>query len=292
MSWVGRRLPRYEDPVLLCGDGRFVADLARGALAMRFVRSPVARGVIRAITAPPGARVITAADLVDVKPLCPRLLRPDFVPIAQPVLAAGRVAYVGEPVAAVIAGSAAEAEDLAEQIEVEIDAETPVVTFDHALAPGALLVHADARDNAIIDTGLEAGDVAAAFVAADQVVEFRFLSRRQSAMPLEARGALAAYDPATGRVTLSVSAQAPHMVRTGVADALGMPEAELRVIAPDVGGGFGQKVPLIPEQVVAVWAARRWRCAVAWIEDRLENLTASFVARDQLPRRSMRATSF
>jgi carbon-monoxide dehydrogenase large subunit len=282
MSWVGRRLPRYEDPVLLCGNGRFVADLARGALAMRFVRSPVARGVIRAITAPLGARVITAADLGDVKPLCPRLLRPDFVPIVQPVLAAGRVAYVGEPIAAVIADSAAEAEDLAEQIEVEIDAETPVVTFDQALGSGAPLVHADARGNTIIDTGLDAGDVAAAFAAADQVVEFRFVSRRQSAMPLEARGALAAYDAATGRVTLSISAQAPHMVRTGVADALGIPEAELRVIAPDVGGGFGQKVPLIPEHVVAVWAARRWRCAVAWIEDRLENLTASFHARDQL----------
>lgn len=116
MNWVGRRLPRYEDPVLLRGDGRFVADLARGALAMRFVRSPVARGTIRDITVPPGARVITAADLAEVKPLCPRLLRPDFVPIAQPVLATGRVTYVGEPIAAVIADSAAAAEDIAEEV--------------------------------------------------------------------------------------------------------------------------------------------------------------------------------
>jgi carbon-monoxide dehydrogenase large subunit len=282
MSWVGRRLPRYEDPVLLRGDGRYVADLARGALAMRFVRSPMARGVIRAIAAPPGARVITAADLADVKPLCPRLLRPDFVPIAQPVLAAGRVNFVGEPIAAVIAGSAAEAEDLAEQVEVEIDPEIAVVTFDQALAPCAPLVHAAAKNNTIIDTGLDTGDVDAAFAAAARIVEFTFVSRRQSAMPLETRGALGSYDAATGRVTLSVSAQAPHMVRTGIADALGMPEAELRVIAPDVGGGFGQKVPLIPEHVVAVWAARRFRRAVAWIEDRLENLTASFHARDQL----------
>ncbi|HTQ32669.1 MAG TPA: xanthine dehydrogenase family protein molybdopterin-binding subunit [Stellaceae bacterium] len=281
MSWVGRRLPRYEDPVLLRGDGRYVADLARGALAMRFVRSPVARGTIRRVTAPAGARVITAADLTDVKPLCPRLLRPDFVPIAQPVLAAGRVTYVGEPIAAVIAGSAAEAEDLAEQVEVEIDPETPVVTLDQALAPGAPLVHDAAKNNTVIDTGLDAGEVDAAFAAAAQVVEFTFVSRRQSAMPLEARAALAAFDRSTGRVTLSISAQAPHMVRTGVADALGMPESELRVIAPDVGGGFGQKVPTIPEHIVAVWVARRFRCAVAWIEDRLENLTASFHARDQ-----------
>ena len=281
MGWVGRRLPRYEDPVLLRGDGRFVADLARGALAMRFVRSPVARGTIRAINAASGAHVVTAADLGEVKPLCPRLLRPDFVPIAQPVLATGRVTYVGEPIVAVIADSAAEAEDLAEQIDVEIDAETAVVTLDQALAPGAPLVHADAKNNTIIDTALDTGNVTAAFAAAAEIVEFTFISRRQSAMPLEARGALASFDASTGRTTLSVSAQAPHMVRTGVADALGMPESELRVIAPDVGGGFGQKVPLIPEHVVAVWAARRLRRTVAWIEDRLENLTASFHARDQ-----------
>ena len=118
MGWVGRRLPRYEDPVLLQGRGRFVADLAGGALAMRFVRSPVARGRILAIKVPPGAQAITAADLHAVKPLCPRLLRPDFVPIVQPILAGERVTYVGEPIAAVIAESAAEAEDLAEQVEV------------------------------------------------------------------------------------------------------------------------------------------------------------------------------
>jgi carbon-monoxide dehydrogenase large subunit len=281
MRWVGRRLPRYEDPVLLQGNGRYVADLAREAQILRFVRSPVARGTIRAINAPPGARVITAADLGAVKPICPRLLRADFVPIAQPVLAADRVTYVGEPIAVVIADSAAEAEDLAELVEVEIDQETPVVSLDQALAPGAPLVHQEAHNNTVIDTGLDIGDVAAAFAAADQVVEFSFVSRRQSAMPLEARGAFASFDPATGRVTLVVSAQTPHIVRTGVADALGMPESGLRVIAPDVGGGFGQKMAVIPEQIVAVWVARHFRCAVAWIEDRLENLTASFHSRDQ-----------
>ena len=281
MRWVGRRLPRYEDPALVQGNGRYVADLARGALAMRFVRSPVARGAIRSIKSPPGARIITAADLEAVKPLCPRLLRPDFVPIEQPVLAKGRVTYVGEPIAAVIAATAAEAEDLAELVEVDIDSETPVVTLDQALAPGALLVHAAARFNTIIDTGLDIGNVTEAFAAAAQIVEITFTSNRQSAMPLEARSAFATFDPATGRITLVVSAQAPHMVRTGVADSLGMPESELRVIAPDVGGGFGQKVPLIPEHIVAVWAARQFRCAVAWIEDRLENLTASFHSRSQ-----------
>src|SRR5438045_1591521 len=98
MRWVGRRLPRYEDPVLLRGDGRYTADLARGARAMRFMRSPVARGRILSVKAPPGAQVITAVDLADIKPIFPRLLRPEYVPVAQPILAAGRVTYVGEPI--------------------------------------------------------------------------------------------------------------------------------------------------------------------------------------------------
>jgi carbon-monoxide dehydrogenase large subunit len=281
MTWVGRRLPRYEDPVLLRGDGRYTADLASGARVMRFVRSPVARGRLLGIKAPTGAQVITAADLEGVKPMCPRLLRPEYVPIAQPILAAGRVTHVGEPVAAVIAETAAAAEDIAEQVEIEIAAEMPVIDFDQALAPDAPLVHADAANNTVIDASLESGAVDAAFASAHEVVEFTFESRRQSAMPLEARGAAAAFDPATGRVTLTCSTQSPHVMRTGIADLLGVPESDLRVVAPDVGGGFGQKTALIPEYVLAVWAARRFRCAVAWIEDRLENLTASAHARDQ-----------
>lgn len=281
MSWVGRRLPRYEDPVLVQGRGRYVADLARGARILRFVRSPVARGRIVSIKAPPGARVITAADLSMAKAICSRLYRPDYIPIEQPILAGNRVTYVGEPIAAVIAETAAAAEDLAELVEVEIAPETPVVNLDSALAPNAPLVHEVAKNNTLIDASLETRGAAAAFASAHEVVELEIVSHRQAAVPLEARGAFAAFDSATGRVTLTVSTQMPHMLRTGIADVLAMPESELRVIAPDVGGGFGQKMSLIPEYVVAVWAARHFLCAVAWIEDRLENLTASFHARDQ-----------
>src|SRR5262249_35105173 len=190
-----------------------------------------------------------------------------------------RVTYAGEPIAAVIADTAAEAEDLAEQVTVEIDVETPVVTLDQALAAGAPLVHDMAAQNTLIDVHFETPDVPAAFAAAHQVVEFTFTSGRQAAVPLEPRGAVAAFDAATGRVTLSASTQMPHLLRTGIADALGIPESELRVVAPEVGGGFGQKMALIPEFVVVVWAARRLAGTVAWIEDRLENLTASYHAR-------------
>ena len=281
MRWVGRPLPRYEDPVLLQGRGRYAGDLAQGVRILRFVRSPVARGRILAANAPPEVPMITAAVLGDVKPICPRLDRPDYVAVAQPILAHERVTYVGEPIAAVIADTAAEAEDRAEQVTVEIAAERPVVTLDQALAPGAPLVHGMAALNTLIDARLETPGVAAVFTTAHQVVEFTFTSGRQAAMPLEPRGAVAAFDSATGRVTLSASTQMPHLLRTGIADALGIPESDLRVVAPEVGGGFGQKMALIPEYVVAVWAARHFACSVAWIEDRLENLTASFHARDQ-----------
>jgi aerobic carbon-monoxide dehydrogenase large subunit len=281
VRWVGRPLPRYEDPVLLRGRGRYTADLTQGARILRFVRSPVARGRILAVNSPPEVPIITAAVLSDVRPICPLLDRPDYVPVAQPLLADDRVTYVGEPIAAVIADTAAEAEDLAEEVTIEIAAETPVVTLDQALAPGAPLVHDMAAQNTLIDARFETPDVAAAFAAAQQVVEFTFTSGRQAAVPLEARGAVAAFDSATGRVTLSASTQMPHLLRTGIADTLRIPESELRIIAPEVGGGFGQKMALIPEYVVAVWAARHFACTVAWIEDRLENLTASFHARDQ-----------
>jgi len=265
----------------LRGRGGYTADLAQGARILRFLRSPVARGSILTVNAPPEVPIITAAVLGDVKPICPRLDRPDYIPGAQPILAHERVTYVGEPIAAVIGDTAAEAEDLAEQVAIEIAAEASVVTLEQALAPGAPLVHDIAAQNTLIDARFETAGIAASFQTAHQVVEFTFTSGRQSAVPLETRGAVAAFDAATGRVTLLASTQMPHLLRTGIADTLGIPESELRVVAPEVGGGFGQKMALIPEYVVAVWAARRFACAVAWLEDRLENLTASFHARDQ-----------
>jgi carbon-monoxide dehydrogenase large subunit len=182
--------------------------------------------------APPEVSIITAVVLGDVKPICPRLDRPDYVAVAQPILAYERVNYVGEPIAAVIADTIAEAEDLAEQVTVEIDAETPVVTLDQALAPGAPLVHDTAARNTLIDVRFETLGVAVAFAAAHQVVEFTFTSGGQAAVPLETRGAVAAFEPVTGRVTLSASTQMPHLLRTGIADVLGIPESELRVVAP------------------------------------------------------------
>jgi carbon-monoxide dehydrogenase large subunit len=281
MSWIGRSLRRFEDPALLLGRGRFTADLARGAAAVRFVRSAVPRGRIRGISKPQGALVFTAEDLAGVKPIRPLLHRPDYVAVGQPPLALDRVNYVGEAYAVVVADSAAEAEDIAEAVELDIEPEAAVADVDAALAPGAPVVHAAAPSNVVVEGRLATPGLQAAFGRAAQVIELDLESRRQSAMPMEPRGGHAAWNAADGRITLTCSVQMPHMLRTGLADALGMPEAELRVIAPDVGGGFGQKMQLFPEYVVLVWLARRLRRALAWIEDRHENFLASAHARDQ-----------
>ena len=284
MSWVGRSIRRLEDPALLAGEGRFVADLARGAAAIRFVRSPVARGRIAGIEIPdlpPGAHVVTAQDLAGVQPIRPLLHRPDYVPVAQPILAGTRVHHVGEPIAAVVAATPAQAEDIAELVFVDIEPEDAVTDVDLALAAGAPQVHDEAPGNLLVDVRFATDGFDAAFSRAERVVEIEIRSHRQSAMPLEARAAHAAFERATGRVTLSASVQMPHMLRTAIADLLGMRESDLRVVAPDVGGAFGQKMSLFPEYVVVVWIARRWRIAAAWIEDRRENLIASSHGRDQ-----------
>jgi carbon-monoxide dehydrogenase large subunit len=279
MKWVGRNVPRLEDPVLVRGDGRFVADIAIGAQAVRFVRSPVASGRIVAIRAPAGARVITGEDLRDLRPVVPRLNRFNYAAIEQPVLPRDRVRHVGQAVAAVIADTPESAEDLADTIELEIESEPPLVDPEAALAGAP--IHPQAQGNVIVEGALRTPGCDAAFAEAACVVESTVRSRRQNASPMEGRGGHAAYDRATGRVTLSASTQMPHLLRTGIADVLGIPEIDLQVIAPDVGGGFGQKMGLYPELIVLVWLARTRRGRFAWIEDRQENLIAAAHSRDQ-----------
>ena len=279
-TWVGRSIRRVEDPMLVTGRGRFTADLP-ATHWVRFVRSQVAAGHIERITTPDGATVITAADLHDVKPIRPMLHKFNYVPVGQPILADGVVRFVGEPIAAVVAASEEEAEDIVDRVDVVIAATTPLVDALAALASDAPAVHAEAANNVIVEGRIKTQDFDAIRAGAHRRITAEFRSRRQSAMPLEARGAHAAFDAATGRVTLTCSTQMPHLTRTAIADLLDMPESELRVIAPDVGGGFGQKMSLPPEYVLLVWLARRLRSSVAWTEDRRENLTASFHSRDQ-----------
>ncbi|MCB1503009.1 MAG: xanthine dehydrogenase family protein [Bauldia sp.] len=281
MTWIGRSLPRLEDPALLKGRGNYVADHAKGALHVTFVRSALAAGDIVGIERPAEGLVFTGADLDGVGPIRPVLHRPDYRAVGQPVLPVERVVFPGQAVAVAVAASAAEAEDLAEQVFIDIDPIEPILDFDAALAADARAVHPEAPENVLVEGRLETPGFAETVASAHAVVELELRSRRQSAMPLEPRGGVASFDEATGRVTLVASVQMPHMLRTGITDCLGIPESDLRVVAPDVGGGFGQKMSLFPEYVVLVWLARRLRGKVAWIEDRRENFLASAHSRDQ-----------
>jgi len=280
LKWVGRAIRRLEDPALVTGQGRFTADLP-AAHWVRFVRSPNAAGTIKKIDAPNDAMVITAADLRAVKKITPMLHKFAYKPVGQPVLAEGQVRFVGEPLAAVVASSEEQAEDIADLIEVTIDATTPVIDARTALEPSAPQVHAEAPGNVILEGKFKSPNFDAAWKSAHTIIKVDARSHRQNATPMEARAGRAAYDASTGRVTLTCTTQMPHLMRTAIADVLGMPESDLRVIAPDVGGGFGQKMSLASEYVVLVWLARKLKSTVAWTEDRRENLIAGFHARDQ-----------
>jgi aerobic carbon-monoxide dehydrogenase large subunit len=280
MTWVGRAIRRLEDPALITGQGRFTADLP-AAHHVRFVRSPIAAGKIRNIDMPPGTTVITAADLKGVKPILPMLHKFAYKPVAQHVLTDGIVRFVGEPLAAAVAASGGEAEDLADQVALDIEEKSPVIDARAAIEAGAPQVHREAPSNIILEGRYKTEDFDAVWAGAHKIVKVDIRSHRQNATPMEARGGHAAYDAASGRVTFTCTTQMPHLTRTAIADVLGFPESDLRVVAPDVGGGFGQKMSLAPEYVVLVWLARKFKSSFAWIEDRRENLIAGFHSRDQ-----------
>jgi aerobic carbon-monoxide dehydrogenase large subunit len=291
-TWVGARLARREDARFLTGRGRFVGDLARVAPSYAcFVRSPMASARITTVDTsglPPGARAFDAAGL-DAGDLTAALERTEFVPTAMPVLARDRVRHVGEPVAMVLAASAYEAEDAAESVLVDYEPEAAVADLDAALRPGAPLVHADvdAADNTMLDVrpfddaAFHTGGPDDAFAAAAHVIEVRTASARVSALPLEGRGCLAEWHEPDDQLVLHISTQVPHQVRTAVARSLRLSERQVRVVVPDVGGGFGMKSVVGREEVAVAAAALRTGRPVVWLEDRQENLTASFHGHEQ-----------
>jgi carbon-monoxide dehydrogenase large subunit len=285
--WVGAAVPRKEDRRMLLGRGRFVADLSRpGLLHAAFARSPYAHAGIGRIDVSaarqdPGVRaVLTAADLGR-----PRLLaaldREGFTETAMPILAGedDRARFVGEPVAVVVAEDPYLAEDAAELVEVDWDPLPPVTGIDSAGAGTAL--HEQAAGNCLVDLLMFDDDLAGAFAGAAVTVSATFESARVAALPLEGRACLAEWDDRDDQLVLHVSTQVPHQVRSAVAQALGIPERAVRVIAPDVGGGFGLKCVVGREEVAVAAAALRLRRPVRWAEDRQENLTAAFHGHEQ-----------
>jgi carbon-monoxide dehydrogenase large subunit len=286
--WVGAALPRKEDRRMLIGRGRFVADLTRpGLLHAAFARSPHAHARINKIDvaaaagAPGVDRVFTAASLGDPY-LLALLERDEFVPTRMPILAGDKVRFVGEPVAVVIADDAYRAEDAAELVEVDWEPQPAVASIEDARAAQAPRLHEEADGNRLVDLVMFDDDrLPGIFAEAAVTVSATFRSARVAALPLEGRACLAEWDDRDDQLVMHVSTQVPHQVRSGVAQALGVPERAIRVIAPDVGGGFGLKCVVGREEVAVAAAALRLRRPVRWAEDRQENLTASFHGHEQ-----------
>ncbi len=285
---LGARVTRVEDPRFLTGNGRYVDDIALpGMLHVAFVRSTMAHaditGVnVEAAASHPGVHaVVTGAEMAgEAKPITCDSLVPTWQATEYPALAHERVRFVGEAVAAVVADDRYIAEDASELVRVEYSAREPVASIEAAIRDGAPRLHDSWEDNFFVKRHFNGGDVEGAMAEADGVLELDLVSHRHSGIPLECRGCIADYNRGDNTLTLWTSTQIPHLVRTGLADVLEMPENSIRVIAPEVGGGYGIKGHLFPEEIAVAVLARKLGRAVKWIEDRREHLLACIHARE------------
>jgi carbon-monoxide dehydrogenase large subunit len=293
VRYFGAEVRRVEDPKLLTGRGRYIDDISLpGALQAVFVRSPHAHARIRSIDSssaksmPGVVAVLTAADFGEAacRPM------PHMVPVQivrQPrnysPLAREEVCHVGVPVAIVVGESRALAEDAAAAVAVEYEPLPVVADWRKALDPDAARVHTDAPDNLVAALNGRFGPVEQIFARAPHVFRERFETHRGGCHSMETRGVAVSVsvDRNTDVLTIWSSTQAPHMIRRLVAEHLGMSERSVRVIAPDVGGGFGPKCSLYPEEVALPLAALQLQRPVKWIEDRYEHFLATTQQRDQ-----------
>jgi aerobic carbon-monoxide dehydrogenase large subunit len=297
--FVGRSLPRREDRRLLTGRGQFIADLdLPHMLHAVFVRSPVAHARIRSVDLSRAAAsrgvafVMSGADLVRQLPPVPdtqlslprkwaRLVRHNFINPQQPLLAHDKVRHVGEAIAVVVAQSRYAAEDAAQLVTVDLDPLPAVVDPEAALRPGGPIIHDNFQTNLIGAFTIGKGEIDAALARSPHKLKRRFYHHRYAAAPIECRGVVSAHDPRTDCVTIWSSTQVVHWVRREAAGVLRLPEARVRCLALDVGGGFGVKGHVYPEDLLIPYLARRLGRPVQWIEDRREHLMCSCHSRDQ-----------
>ena len=288
--FVGQRVARREDARFLMGRGCFVDDVAiPGALHVAFARSNVARGRIRSVettaaAAMPGVKAVFAADDLN------HLVREWWVDHEGPegahrlfrLLADGDVRFVGQPIAMVVADSRYLAEDAVEAIEVDVDFLPPLVDYEVALEEGAPVVHPELGTNlASTQPTIGSPELDPALVSAPVVLTETFRQHRYACVPMETRGILASWDPAREELTVWISTQGPHGVRSLLSRALGLNDTQVRVIMPDVGGGFGQKMNPSGEEIAVALVAHRLGRPVKWIQDRRENLMSDEHSREE-----------
>ncbi|HEX5147226.1 MAG TPA: xanthine dehydrogenase family protein molybdopterin-binding subunit [Conexibacter sp.] len=279
---IGARVPRREDEPLLTGRGRYVADVRLPRMVEAcFVRSQLAHARVldvdlSAVRAADGVLGAFAADDLDGIAAVPDL-HEAARPVATYPLARGRVRFVGAPLAVVVAGNRYEAEDAAELVTADLDPLPVVAGMDAALAPDAPRLYDDWPDNRLIDAPASRPEVDEAF-ARHRTIGGVYELQRHGAVPMETRGVVAEWRD--GRLTVWTSTQYPHVVRTMLHYVLGLPERQIRVIAPHVGGGFGAKAQIYVEEYVVAWLALKLGRPVRWIEDRYEHLVTAAHARD------------
>jgi aerobic carbon-monoxide dehydrogenase large subunit len=300
ISFVGRSVSRREDQRLLTGRGQFIADLKLPQMLHAvFVRSPVAHARIKAIdlsraAAMPGIIcALSGPELARQLPPVPdtqlalpskwtTLVQHKFINPQQPLLAYDKVRHVGEAVAVIVAESRHAAEDAAELVTLDLDPLPPMLDPEAALRPGAALIHDRFGTNLIGGFTVGKGDITGTLARAPRRLQRRFYHHRYAAMPMECRGVVGMHDPRTDSVTIWSGTQVVHWVRREAAAVLKLPEARVRCIALDVGGGFGVKGHVYPEDLLIPFLSRKLGRPVQWIEDRHEHLLCSCQSRDQI----------
>src|SRR4051794_9165033 len=298
--YVGRSLLRREDRRLLRGQGQFIADLVLPRMLHAvLVRSPVAHARIRSVdlsraaAAPGVVLALDGADLLQLLPPVPEgqislprkwtsVIQHKFLNPQQPLLAHDKVRHVGEAVAVIVAESCDQAEDAAELAILDLEELPAVVDPEAALRLDSPIVHDRFQTNLIGAFSVGRGEVDAVMASAPHRLHRRFYHHRYAAVPMECRGVVSAYDPRTDSATIWSSTQVVHWVRREAAALLGLPEARVRCIALDVGGGFGGKGHVYPEDLLITFLAHRLRPPVRWVEDRREHLMSATHSRDQL----------
>ena len=281
-TYAGQSVRRFEDHRLLTGLSSYVDDMQLpGMLHALVLRSPHAHAVLRSIdtiaaAAMPGvAAVITASDLSGLAAQLPTRLSSetdDIPPPRHPVLADGKVCYVGQAVAIVVAEDIYTAADALERIVVDYELLPSIVDPSQALEAGAPVVHGDLGSNICLRTVNSGGDIDAAFDSADRVVSQQYRVQRLAPAPMEPRGLLASYDRDNDLLSVWDSTQHPHEVRGHLVDILGRTEEGVRVAAPDVGGGFGEKGCLFSEEVAVPYLCMQLGRPIKWVESRQENM--------------------
>src|SRR5215831_2794772 len=287
MGYSGQPLKRLEDPRLVAGKGSFVDDIhLPHMLYAAVLRSFYAHALLRSLdvsaarSLPGVVAVLTGEDIAkDVQDL-PTLAMTggwavdEMHPLGHPVLATTTVCYVGQPVAVVVARERYVARDAVELIQVDYESVPPVLDPFAAIQEGTKPIHQELGTNLGLRINYRGGNLEAAFAQADRVIRQRYHVQRLAPVPLETRGVVADYQPQDDLLTVWSSTQEPHNVRHDVAQLLNRPASRVRVIAPDVGGGFGEKGCLFPEEVVIPYLSLRLGHPVKWVEERRENLLA------------------